>query len=250
MAAGRFCRRLLLALVAVLGLASCGLGLFGPRYEYEEELVLSLDGSATLTVNASVPALVALRGARLSVDPGAALTRDEVRLLFTGPGVEVASVALSRRSGRRFVHVRLEVDDVRALDRLPMLAWSTYRLEARDDVVEFRQEVGAPAGAAVGDVGWNGTEQVAFRMRLPSRVLYENATSDVERGNILAWEQSLAERLDGVPVSMHVTMAPETILFTTLLLFGATMAAAALAFALVIWWFARRSAAGMGQEAT
>ena len=35
-------------------------------YEYEEELYLGLDGSATLNVNASVPALVALRGVDLN----------------------------------------------------------------------------------------------------------------------------------------------------------------------------------------
>ena len=35
---------------------------FGKQYEYEEDLTIALDGSATLTVNASIPALVALRG--------------------------------------------------------------------------------------------------------------------------------------------------------------------------------------------
>ena len=44
-------------------------GPLGPEYEYEEDLTLSLDGSATLIVNASMPALVALRGLPLNPDP-------------------------------------------------------------------------------------------------------------------------------------------------------------------------------------
>jgi hypothetical protein len=77
-------------------------------------------------------------------------------------------------------------------------------------------------------------------MHLPSRVLYEDATGDVERGNILEWEQPLSARLGGEPLSLQVNMAPETILHTTLILFGVTIVAAALTFGVVIWWIARR----------
>ena len=35
-------------------------------------------------------------------------------------------------------------------------------------------------------------------------------------------------------------MEPESILYTTLLLFGSTIVAAAMAFGVVIWWVARR----------
>jgi len=44
-----------IALAAAVAAAGCG-GLLKKQYEYEEELYLSLDGSATLSVNASVPA--------------------------------------------------------------------------------------------------------------------------------------------------------------------------------------------------
>ena len=51
------------AAVVLLGLAcaigsGCAAGVFKRDYEYEEELYLSLDGSATLNVNASVTANV------------------------------------------------------------------------------------------------------------------------------------------------------------------------------------------------
>src|SRR5437667_180839 len=102
-------RLMLLAIsVTTAALASaCGRGsaLLKNEYEYEEELYLALDGSATLNVNASVAALVALRGATLPVEPGARVDREQVRAWFAGPGVTVTRVSLSRRRGRRFVHV-------------------------------------------------------------------------------------------------------------------------------------------------
>ena len=51
----------LAALSLALLLAGCSLP-FGREYEYEEQLYLDVDGSATVIVNASMPALVALRG--------------------------------------------------------------------------------------------------------------------------------------------------------------------------------------------
>ena len=80
------------------------------KYEYDEDVHLALDGSATVYVNASVPALVALRGASLDVDPRARLDRDDVRAFFETPVADVASVTTSRRDNRRYVHVRIEVD--------------------------------------------------------------------------------------------------------------------------------------------
>jgi hypothetical protein len=228
----------LIALVHTAVAACAGVGV--KRYEYEEELYLSIDGSATLNVNSSVPALVALRGADLRLDPGDRLDRDRVRSLFSAPGV-TPSVNLSRRDGRRFVHVSIDVDDVHRLEQIPMLAWSRYRLQRTSDVVEYRQSVGAAAGKAVSGVGWNGGEVVAFRMHVPSEILFHNTGGAPQRGNILAWEQRLADRLKGDPVEMHVRMEPESILYTTLLLFVGTIVAAALTFAVVVWWLTRRA---------
>jgi hypothetical protein len=78
-------------------------------------------------------------------------------------------------------------------------------------------------------------------MHIPSEIPYHNAPSrKTERGNILRWEQSLAARLKGEPVDLDVRMEPESILYTTLLLFGSTVVAAAAAFGLVLWWIMRR----------
>lgn len=230
-----------LALVSALLVSACGGGVLKKDYEYEEELYLALDGSAQLNVNASVASLAALHGAELDVDPRARVDRERVRALFEGPGVVVSSPTFSRRDGRRFVHVRLDVDDVRRLPAAGPFAWSRYRFDREGDTFTFRQTVGRAAGRPIGEVGWTGAELVAFRMHLPSKIDYHNAPSrQVERGNILEWEQPLAERLRGEPLDLEVHMQPETILYTTLLLFGATVVAAAVVFALVIWWVARR----------
>ena len=100
--------------------------------------------------------------------------------------------------------------------------------------------VGSAAARTVGDVGWNGNEVVAFRVHIPSMIAFHNAPSKkVQRGNILEWEQPLAERLKGVPLDLEVNMEPDSILHTTLLLFGSTIVLAAAAFVVVIWRVAR-----------
>ena len=66
-------------------------------------------------------------------------------------------------------------------------------------------------------------------------MLFENATSDVQRGNILAWEQTLSDRLAGRPLDLRVEMEPESILHSTLLLFGVAAAAATATFGFFVW---------------
>lgn len=228
-----------LVLACAVAVASCG-RLLKKEYEYEEELYLALDGSATLNVNASVASLVALRGADLPVDPRARVDRERVRALFSAPG-SAARVSLSRRDGRRFVHASVDVADVKDLQRLAPFSWSSYRFDRQADVFDFHQVVGAPKRVEIGDVGWTGQELVAFRIHVPSRIPFHNAPSRrVERGNILEWEQPLAERLQGMPVDIQVQMEAQSILSSTLLLFGSMVLAAAATFAVVIWWVARR----------
>jgi hypothetical protein len=100
--------------------------------------------------------------------------------------------------------------------------------------------VGEPARGNPGDPGWRGDELVAFRMHLPSKIRYHDAPSkQVERGNILAWEQPLAERLAGEPVSMEVRLDTQSILYRTLWLFGSMIVVVLLLFAGVIWWIMR-----------
>jgi hypothetical protein len=227
-------------LICALGVSACGVrSPFKPQPEYEEEIYLALDGTATVNVNASIASLVALRGADLRTDPRARVDRENVRRFFEGPGVTVNSVSLSRRHKRRFAHVSIDVDDVRKLSALAPFAWSRYRFDVREDAVDFQQTIGKPAGRTVSDVGWDGSEIVSFRMHVPSEILYHN-TAGVQRGNILEWDQPLAARLQGAELDLQVNMEPRSILYSTLLLFGGTILAAAAAFAIAIWLIARK----------
>jgi hypothetical protein len=227
--------------LAIVVISACSGRTFSRKYEYEEDLYLALDGSATLYVNASVAALVALRGVDLNPDPKARLDRNTVRALFDSPVARVASVTTSRRDNRRYVHLRLEVPDVRRLSDAPAFAWSKYSFVQNGDVFEFRQMVSSAAGRDVGNVGWTGDELVAFRLHLPSVVPFHNSPSrTIERGNIIVWTQPLHERRKGQPVPIEVDLATETILVQTLILFGSMVVLAAATFGLVIWWVRRR----------
>ena len=191
-----------------------------------------------------MPALVALRNAPFDPDPRARLNGNAVRGFFASPVTEVANVSTSRRDKRRFVHVRMEVPDVRRLGEAPAFAWSRYAMTDTDNVTVYEQAVGPAAGRQVGDVGWNGQELVAFRLHLPSRVPFHNAPSRaIERGNIIQWVQPLTARLKGEPLTLEVHMEPRSILFQTLTLYALTMVAALATMAAAVWWVMRRKGA-------
>ena len=229
-----------LVVLAALTAGACRSAL-RPKYEYDEDVFLALDGSALVYLNASVPALVALRGVDLDVDPRARLDRTKVRALFESPVTRVVNVTTSRRDNRRYVHLRIEVADIRRLGESAPFAWSAYRIDRADDLLTYRQTVGAAAAREVGDVGWRGDELVAFRLHLPSRVMWHDSPSgEVARGNIIAWEQPLADRIKGQPLSIEVRMETESILNRTLTLFAITVVLAMATFALAIWWVMRQ----------
>lgn len=245
----RLCAALLVALTAA-ALASCGGRILAKQYEYEEDLTLSLDGSATLVVNASLAALATLRGVDVPVDFRARLNRDEIRDLYSTPVTNVTRVSRPwSRDGRRFVQIRMQVSDVRRLHEAPPLAWSRYSFVESGGRHTFTQVVGDSAmkPGSLKNYGWDGREIVAFRLHVPSKIIFHNAR-DLEtnepaahsRGNILGWEQRLADRLDGQPVEIKVEMESRSILYRTLGLFAGAFAAALIVLATLIWWFVRK----------
>jgi len=250
-----------LALALALPAAACsaggGVGGLFRQYEYEEDVYLSLTGTATVYVNSSVAALNALRGTSFDASPNAPVDLAGVRTYFSTPVTHVnGQVNTTRRTNRRFVHVKIDVDDIRRLSGAPTFAWSTYSFKRDGDLYVYRQVIGPAAGKAVANVGWNGREVVAFRLHLPSRIRYDNTGRPTGRGNILVWEQSLADRLRGTPIILDASMDPQSILYRTLWLFGWTFFAVTMTFILVIWWVVWRApsiqpgrgAATLGQQ--
>lgn len=231
-----------IALVAACLTAACGRGDLFKEYEYEEEIYLALDGSATVYVNSSVAALNALRGSSFDPDPSVQVDRQAVRDWFTTSTTRVTRrPTVSRRNGRRYVHVRLDTDDIAQLPAAAPFAWSSYRFQKDGNLFVYRQTVGAPAGSAPARVNWNGDEIVGFRIHLPSTITYHNAgAGNPRRGNILVWEQPLASRLAGEPMAFDARIESQSILSNTLILFASTGVVVALMFAGIIWWVVRR----------
>jgi hypothetical protein len=243
----------LLTCAVAFAVQACSSGIFGRQYEYEEDVTLSLDGSATVVVNASLASLVALRGLDLNIDPAIRFEpeREKIRAAYTSPHTRVTIRRPWRRAGRRFVQIRVEVDDIRKLSEVAPFAWSKYELVEKDGNHLFTQTVGASAfrPGTLANVGWKGHEIVAFRLHLPSRILEHNSRSlekdepeAIQRGNILGWEQHLADRLDGKPIRIDVRMDSQSILYRTLWIFAGAFIAAIALIALLLWWTIRTGA--------
>jgi|SRR5687767_3754260 len=236
-------------------LAACS-NPFAPEYEYDEQLYLSVDGQATVVVNSSLAALVALRGAAIDASYDTKEDRASIRRLFERGGCSVDSVSrFWARHGRRFVQVQVSTDDVRTLSKCALTSWSTYELAPKQgeaNLLAFRQMAGPAAGKPDAAANWNGSELVAFKLHAPSRIQYQNVRNlqdgqpgDTERGNILTWEQRLADRLAGKTIDMQVEMDATSILYTTIWLFVGAFAAAVLMLVLIIWWTMRRGRLGI-----
>jgi hypothetical protein len=238
----RWCRAA--AALLLLSSTACGGLSFGRQYEYEEQLYLDVDGSAVVVVDSSIAALVALRSLPLDPSTSARTDRGEIRRALEALGCTVDSVGQGwRRRTRRFVQFRLSTDDVRTLSQCGLLGWSRYSLDLVENVLHYRQTVGAPTPGDPGQVNWDGSELVAFKLHLPSRVLDHNVRrleddtpGDLERGNILTWEQRFADRRAGTPIAIDVKMDSTSILYTTLWLFAGAFAAAVVALGAVVWW--------------
>jgi hypothetical protein len=236
------------AAAAMLAVTACANPL-GRQYEYEEQVYLSVDGSATVIVDASIPALVALRGLALDPSPTARTDQEEIRRVIEAEGCDVARVGQPwRRNGRRFVQVRIATTDVNTLGSCGLLAWSTYSFtrEAGGNLF-YEQQVGAPAAGNPGPVKWTGDELVGFKVHVPSRILFHNVrrlddgqAGGIDRGNILTWEQRLTDRRAGTPMDLKIRMEPQSILYQTLWLFAGAFAAAVAVLAIIVWLTVRR----------
>jgi len=243
------------AVLACVAVAMCGCGLLGREYEYEEQVYLAANGSATVVIDSSVPALVALRGLAIDPAPSARLDREAIRRSLTAGGCQVTRIPDPwRRHGRRFLQIRLTADDVRDFGRCALTAWSTYSglVPLADGSARYQQAIGAPAGGDPGKVNWDGSEVVGFKLHLPSTILEHNAEvldrdgpREPERGNILTWEQRLTDRRAGQPIAIDVRMDQQSILAHTLTLFGGAFAAALFTFGVVVWGLSRHRGAGL-----
>src|SRR5258708_3429798 len=142
-------RAVVAAVVVAAAVTACNgrRGPLGPAYEYEEDLTLSLNGSATLVVNASVPALVALRGLPLNPDPrtrGDQLKK-QIEDLYTSPYTKVGRISAWTRHNRRFFGIHLTVSDIRSLPQTAPFSWARNELHEQGEQIVFRERLSKPA---------------------------------------------------------------------------------------------------------
>ena len=84
-----------------------------------------------------------------------------------------------------------------------------------------------------------GRELVAVRLHVPAKIQFHNAPSkQVERGNIVSWEQPLKDRLAGQPLRVEVQMERNSILAWTLTIFGRPRPRPSCSCS--IWWVKRK----------
>lgn len=223
--------------------------LLGREYEYEEDITLAVDGSATINVNASLASLAVLRGLPLDVNPRVKFEPDAVRAAFEAAGCSVTRVSSTPwiREGRRFVQIRMDLANIRDAAKCGVLGWSTYFFGEENGLLAYRQTVGMPAGKDIKGLNWKGTELVGFKLHLPSKIQSHNVRDidthepvPPERGNILTWEQKLSDRRIGTPLVMEMTMERDSILYRTMWLFAGAMAAAVIVMGGLIAWTVRR----------
>ena len=212
----RIFRAVVLALVAAAAVGCGSGGSLFRQYEYEEDVYLSLDGTATVYVNRSIAG--ARRPARHVVRPrsSARVDRDAVRAVLHDAGhardgghrVAPQRPAIRPRAARRGRHPPAGRGGALRVVRLrpppDRHAVSVYR----------RRSARRPTSRSAGS-GWNGREIVAFRLHLPSKIDYHNAgAANLRRGNILVWEQPLTDRLSGMPLVLDARMQTQSILYS------------------------------------
>ena len=210
-------------------------------YEYEHEFWLKVDGSGTVYVTGRPELWRAFKGLRSAGDDADAL-RKAARDLFERSGLHVRKVTITHRKGRPYLFVSARFDDVNALAGTP--AFPDLQIGLRPLDGHLRREgrwsrPPSPAGPPVDAFGL-----MAVRFHLPSKVYgHDNAAGGVERGNIVGWKQDVAQALGGASLTFGATIDSRSILWSTVGLFAAAIAAAFAIIAVALLLVFRRGKA-------
>jgi len=226
--------RLAALFVLAAGLRGC------ITYEYEHEFWLNVDGSGTVHVTGRPALWTAFKSLSRTEDADGAAIRKAAQALFEHAGLDVNRVALTRRGGRRYLFVSADFEDVNRLGGSTAFPDLEVTLKRAGDRLHLSGSWSRPPKAP--DIGGRDRDGLmAVRFHLPSKVYrHRNAADGVERGNILAWRQDVAQGLDGASLEFGATMDDRSILFSTVILFGGAILLAAGILAGLLYAVARR----------
>ena len=204
-------------------------------YEYEHEFWLRVDGSGSVYVTGRPDLWTAFKGLPVAGDEEA--LRRAARELFEASGLRVRRVTVTHRGGRPYLFVSADFPDLNRLPTTPAFPDLRIGLRARDDRLrlEGSWQPPAPGGRAAAD------GLLAVRFHLPSKVYsHDNAAEGVERGNIVAWRETVADGLSGHPLPFGVLIDRRSILLSTVVVFGTAIAVALVLVGLLLYGVFRR----------
>jgi len=225
--------RLAVVLLLALSLRGC------VAYEFEHEFWIRVDGSGTVNVTARPELWGAMKGVRVSpTDEDAA--GQTVRALFESSGLRVRRVTLTHRAGRPYVFVAADFTDVNRLAGTP--AFPDLALSVRPEGENLRMDGRWSRPPGLPDVPLESRDGLmAVRFHLPSKVYsHRNAFAGVERGNIVAWRETVTEGLAGRPLEVGALIDRRSILRSTIGLFAIAIVLALGILATVLWWVVRK----------
>ena len=225
--------RLAVVLLLALSLRGC------VAYEFEHEFWIRVDGSGSVNVTARPELWGAMKGVRVSpTDEDAA--GQTVRALFESSGLRVRRVTLTHRAGRPYVFVAADFPDVNRLTGTP--AFPDLALSVRPEGENLRMDGRWSRPPGLPDVPLESRDGLmAVRFHLPSKVYsHRNAFAGVERGNIVAWRETVTEGLAGRPLDVGALIDRRSILRSTIGLFAIAIVLALGILATVLWWVVRK----------
>lgn len=226
--------RLTLALLLAASLPGCLV------YEYEHEIWLRTDGSGTVYFTGRPALWAAFKGLGRVEDGGKAVTRESARELFERSGLRVRRVRVTERGGHSYVFVSADFADVNRLGGTPAFPDLRLSLTREGERLRLAGRWEPPPG--VPELPPAEREGLlAVRFHLPSRVYeHHNAVEGVERGNIVAWRQTVEEGARGRALEVGALLDRRSILLSTVGLFAGAIVAALVLLAAVLALVVRR----------
>jgi len=192
-------------------------------YEYEHEFWLQVGGAGTVHITGRPELWTSFKNLRPAGEPGGLADREAVRALLARSGLNVRRVTLTRRAGRAYLFVSADFEDLNALagsEAFPDLDVSLVRVGDRLRLSGVWRR--PPVAPDVPGLAADGL--MAVRFHLPSKVYaHDHAFAGVERGNIVAWRQTVAQGLDGRDLRFGALMDRSSILGATVVLFVAAI---------------------------
>jgi hypothetical protein len=210
------------------------------RYEYEHEFWLETDGSGTVYITGRPVLWAALKDVGQVEEADQTISRDEIRRLLERSGLRVRRVTRVTRGGQTYLFAAADFRDVNALAHTPAFPDLDLQLVREGGQLRLTGAWRLPADARpIAEADRAGL--MAVRFHLPAKVYeHKNAFAGVERGNIVAWRQTVAEGLAGRPLEFGARMDRRSILRATIVLFLESIAAGGALIVVLLYLVYRR----------